>query len=63
MEYDNKTIVQAALAGNPVETERLFADRMNSVLADRIDDMRKDVAAQILTPTDQEPSADETDHE
>lgn len=63
MENDNATIVRAALAGDPVETERLFNSRMTDVLADRIDTMRKDVATSILTPPEQEPSSDETDHE
>jgi hypothetical protein len=62
MENDNTSIVQAALAGDPVETERLFNSRMTEFVSDRVDNMRKDIAQSILT-TPQEPTADETDSE
>lgn len=61
MENENTPIVQAALAGDPVETQRLFNDRMNNMVADRVDTMRKEIAQTILAP--QEPTTDASDHE
>jgi hypothetical protein len=60
-ENNNLEIVQAALGGDPVETERLFTDRMNAEVSKRVENMRPAVAAHLLTP--QEPSANETDSE
>jgi hypothetical protein len=62
MENNNLATVQAALAGDPVETERLFNDRMTSEISDRVENARKEIASSILT-TPQEPTADETGNE
>jgi hypothetical protein len=53
----NLAIVQAALGGDPVETERLFTAKMNDIVSQKVDGMRREVAAQILTV---EPSSNET---
>lgn len=55
-DFDNIDIVQAALSGDPIETERMFNDRLNTEISDRIEIMRADIAQQILTtqePTDE----------
>lgn len=59
---NNLEIVHAALGGDPVETERLFNDRMTNEVSSRVDDMRKEIAQSILT-TPQEPTTDETGSE
>lgn len=56
----NLAIVQAALAGNPVETERLFTDKLNDVVSQKVDGMRREVASQILTV---EPTSNDTGNE
>lgn len=55
-EVTNFQIVQAALGGDPVETERLFTTKLNGVIAGRVDSMRADVASTILTA---EPTTDD----